>query len=72
MQKIKKFENIILVPFFNDEQSLNILLEELKKEFLNQFYMVIVDDGSLKCKITSIGSILFSLFFLIGALIEKQ
>ncbi len=52
MKKIKDFENIIVVPFFNDEKSLNILLEELKKEFFNQFYMVIVDDGSLKCKIT--------------------
>ena len=41
MKKIKDFENIIIVPFFNDEKSLNILLKELKKEFFNQFYMVI-------------------------------
>lgn len=52
MKKVKDFENIIIVPFFNDEKSLNILLKELRKEFLNKFYMVIVDDGSLKCKIT--------------------
>ncbi len=52
MKKITDFENIILVPFYEDEVSLNFLLQDLNKIFHKKFYIIVVDDGSLKCNIT--------------------
>lgn len=52
MEALKKFKNIVIVPFYEDEKSLNFLLKDLKQTFKNNFYIIVVDDGSLTCKIT--------------------
>ena len=52
MKSIKDFKTIIIVPFYEDETSLNFLLQDLQKTFNNKFYIMVVDDGSINCKIT--------------------
>ena len=51
MKNFNKFENVILVPFYEDKASLEFLLDDLKVIYKNNFYIFIVDDGSLNHKL---------------------
>ena len=51
MKKFNKFKNIILVPFYEDKESLEFLLNDLQNTYKNNFYIFIIDDGSLNNKI---------------------
>jgi len=51
MKNINHYETIIIVPFYEDEVSLMYLLNDLRDIFYNNFYIVIIDDGSLNCAI---------------------